>query len=47
MKFIEGLDNEEIAHTMDKREGAVRALQMRALMSLRRVLEHEGEHGLA
>jgi RNA polymerase sigma-70 factor (ECF subfamily) len=47
MKFIEGLDNEEIAHTMDKREGAVRALQMRALMSLRRVLEYEGEHGLA
>jgi RNA polymerase sigma-70 factor (ECF subfamily) len=47
MKFIEGLDNEQIAHTMDKREGAIRALQMRALMSLRRVLEAQGERGPA
>ena len=46
MKFLEGLDNEQIAHNMDKREGAIRALQMRALMSLRRVLEHHGEYGL-
>jgi RNA polymerase sigma-70 factor, ECF subfamily len=45
MKFIEGLDNEQIAQTMDKREGAIRALQMRALISLRRVLERQGEHG--
>jgi RNA polymerase sigma-70 factor, ECF subfamily len=45
MKFIEGLDNEQIAQAMDKREGAIRALQMRALMSLRRVLEHQGEQG--
>jgi RNA polymerase sigma-70 factor (ECF subfamily) len=47
MKFIEGMDNEQIALTMDKREGAIRALQMRALMSLRRVLEQQGERGLA
>ncbi|MDQ6673646.1 MAG: sigma-70 family RNA polymerase sigma factor [Chloroflexota bacterium] len=47
MKFIDGLENEQIAQTMDKREGAVRALQMRALVSLRRVLERQGEHGLA
>ena len=47
MKFIEGLDNEQIAASMDKREGAIRALQMRALMSLRRVLEHQGELGRA
>lgn len=46
MKFIEGLDNEQIAQTLNKREGAIRALQMRALMSLRRVLEGEGEYGL-
>jgi RNA polymerase sigma-70 factor, ECF subfamily len=46
MKFIEGLDNEQIAQTLNKREGAIRALQMRALMSLRRVLESEGEYGL-
>ena len=47
MKFLEGLDNEQIAQSMNKREGAIRALQMRALMSLRRVLEHHGEHGQA
>jgi RNA polymerase sigma-70 factor (ECF subfamily) len=47
MKFLEGLDNEHIAQSMDKREGAIRALQMRALMSLRRVLEHQGEFGQA
>jgi len=46
LKFMEGLDNEQIAVSMDKREGAIRALQMRALMSLRRVLEHQGERGL-
>jgi RNA polymerase sigma-70 factor (ECF subfamily) len=45
MKFLEGLDNEQIARSMDKREGAIRALQMRALMSLRRVLESQGESG--
>ncbi len=45
MKFIEGLDNEQIAQCMDKREGAIRALQMRALMSMRRVLERQGENG--
>src|SRR5260370_6275065 len=38
MKFIEGLDNEPIALTMDKRERALLALLMRALMSLRRAL---------
>jgi len=45
MKFIDDLDNEQIARAMDKREGAIRALQMRALMSLRRVLEQQGESG--
>lgn len=47
MKFIEGMDNEQIARSLDKREGAVRALQMRALMSLRRVLQQQGERGLS
>jgi RNA polymerase sigma-70 factor, ECF subfamily len=47
LKFIEGLDNSQIAESMDKREGAIRALQMRALMSLRRVLEDQGEYGQA
>ena len=39
------LATEQIARAMDKREGAIRALQMRALMSLRRVLERQGENG--
>lgn len=43
LKFIEGLDNSEIAQVMDKREGAIRALQLRALISLRRVLTRERE----
>jgi RNA polymerase sigma-70 factor (ECF subfamily) len=47
MKFLEGMDNEQIAQSLNKREGAIRALQMRALMSLRRVLENEGEFGFA
>jgi RNA polymerase sigma-70 factor (ECF subfamily) len=47
LKFIEGLDNEQIAESMEKREGAIRALQMRGLMSLRRVLENQGEYGQA
>jgi RNA polymerase sigma-70 factor (ECF subfamily) len=47
MKFLDGCDNEQIALAMDKREGAIRALQMRALMSLRRVLQSQGEHGQA
>ncbi len=38
LKFIEGFDNREIARTMGKREGAIRALQMRALATLRKEL---------
>jgi RNA polymerase sigma-70 factor (ECF subfamily) len=47
LKFITGLDNEQIAQVMAKREGAIRALQMRALLSLRRLLESQGEQGSA
>lgn len=35
LKFIEGLDNREIGEVMNKREGAIRVLQMRALSRLR------------
>jgi len=35
LKFIDGLDNKEIAKIMKKSEGAVRILQMRALTTLR------------
>lgn len=38
-KFLEGHDNRTIAGRMRKTEGAVRAMQMRALGSLRRELE--------
>jgi len=38
LKFIEGLNNSEIAQVLGKREGAVRVLQMRALSKLRQEL---------
>ena len=38
LKFIEDLDNREIAQIMRKREGAVRVMQMRALSALRQKL---------
>jgi len=41
LKFIEGLDNREIAQVMGKSQGAVRVLQMRALARLRRELSRE------
>ncbi len=41
LKFIEGLDNREIGQVMDKSEGAIRVLQMRALTALRQKLEDE------
>jgi RNA polymerase sigma-70 factor (ECF subfamily) len=46
LKFLEGLDNEAIAEVLQKPVGAVKALQHRALASLRRILlsEEEFEH---
>lgn len=38
LKFIEGLDNEEIGQVMGKNQGAIRVLQMRALATLRQRL---------
>jgi RNA polymerase sigma-70 factor (ECF subfamily) len=43
LKFIDGFDTACIARVMDKREGTVRALQLRALQRLRRHLERQGE----
>ena len=34
LRFISGLSTENVAEIMDKREGAIRALQMRALQTL-------------
>jgi len=46
LKFHDDFDTARIAQIMDKREGTIRALQLRALQSLRRELERQGE-GLA
>lgn len=43
LKFLDGFDTARIALIMNKREGTVRALQLRALQSLRRQLERQGE----
>ena len=39
LKFIEGYENAEIAGMLSKKEGAIRALQYRALRSLQAILE--------
>ena len=41
LKFIDGLDNPEIARIMGKKEGAIRVLQMRGLTRLRQELNKE------
>lgn len=41
LKFLMGYDNSEIAVLMQKKEGAIRALQFRALRSLQQILERE------
>jgi RNA polymerase sigma-70 factor (ECF subfamily) len=38
LKFVEGYDNVEIEHITGKRQGAIRAIQLRALNSLRQRL---------
>lgn len=42
LKFIDGLSTKETAEVMGRQEGAVRALQMRALQSLRRLVDTRG-----
>jgi RNA polymerase sigma-70 factor (ECF subfamily) len=41
LRFVAGLSTAEVANVLEKTEGAVRALQHRALASLRRLLEIE------
>jgi RNA polymerase sigma-70 factor (ECF subfamily) len=41
LKFIEGMSNNEIAQHLGKREGAIRALQMRGLQALAKQLEEK------
>jgi len=46
LKFIEGYKNPEIAEMLNKKEGAIRALQYRALRSLQAILEAEDQAAL-
>jgi len=39
LKFLEGYSTREIAQILDKRQGAIRGLQFRALIALREMLE--------
>jgi RNA polymerase sigma-70 factor, ECF subfamily len=41
LKYLEGWENEQIAHTMKKPVGAVKSLQHRALAALQRILQDE------
>ena len=41
LKFVNGLSTEEIAQQLEKREGAIRALQMRGLQTLAKYLEEK------
>ena len=43
LKFLEGMSNSEIAKVMNKSEGAIRILQMRALSSLRQNITMGGD----
>jgi RNA polymerase sigma-70 factor (ECF subfamily) len=39
LRFIEGLSTEEVAQVLGKRQGAIRALQMRGLQALAEIME--------
>jgi len=43
LRFIEGLSTEEVANVMGKRQGAIRALQMRGLQALAEIIETSDE----
>jgi RNA polymerase sigma-70 factor, ECF subfamily len=45
LKFIEGLTNGEVADVLGKDEGAIKSLQHRALITLRRLLQNEECYG--
>jgi RNA polymerase sigma-70 factor (ECF subfamily) len=47
LKFVEGLSNAEVADVLGKTEGAIKALQHRALTSIRRIVGDEAEVDLA
>jgi RNA polymerase sigma-70 factor (ECF subfamily) len=43
LRFIEGLSTAEVANVMGKRQGAIRALQMRGLQALAEIIETSDE----
>ena len=45
LRFVENLQNHDVAEIVGKNEGSVKSLQHRALRSLRRVLEKRGHLG--
>lgn len=45
LKFIEGYSTKEIAPIMGKSEGAIKALQFRALQALRTFFDEDRHHG--
>jgi RNA polymerase sigma-70 factor (ECF subfamily) len=44
LRFLEGFSINEVAVMMNKTEGAIKALQYRAVATMRLLLEHEGLH---
>ncbi len=43
LKLVHGLDTQEVAKALGKRQGAVRALQMRGLQALAKLMENQNE----
>jgi len=42
LRFLEGYNISEVAEMLDKTEGSIKALQYRAITTLRQLLQHEG-----
>ncbi len=42
LKFFEGLENTEIAQALDKKEGAIRVIQHRAILKLQELIKKTG-----
>lgn len=44
LRFLEGYNISEVADMLEKTEGSIKALQYRAVTTLRQLLQHEGFH---
>ncbi|HEX2986753.1 MAG TPA: sigma-70 family RNA polymerase sigma factor [Chloroflexota bacterium] len=47
LRFIEEMDYAQVAEIVGKSQGALRVIQHRALQTLRRILQREGEEGVS